>query len=43
MIGAETRRALPDGSDAEAVPELRVKGRQGAVEAYVLRGLPGSA
>jgi adenylate cyclase len=43
LIGAETRRALPDGSDVEAVPELRVKGKQDAVDAYLLRGLPGSA
>jgi len=43
LIGAETRRALPDGSVVEAVPELRVKGRQETVDAYLLRGLPGSA
>ena len=43
LIGAETRRALPDGSIVEAVPGLRVKGRQEAVDAYLLRGLPGSA
>ena len=41
LIGAETRRALPDGSVVEAVPGLRVKGRQEAVDAYLLRALPG--
>jgi adenylate cyclase len=40
LIGAETRQALPDGSDAEAVPGLRVKGKQEPVEAYLLRALP---
>src|SRR3712207_2144774 len=43
LIGAETRRALPDGSVVEAVPPLRVKGKQEAVEAYLLHELPGSA
>ena len=43
LIGAETRRALPDSSDVDAVPNLRVKGRQDTVDAYVLRGLPGAA
>jgi adenylate cyclase len=41
LIGAETRRALPDGSVVEAVPGLRVKGKQEAVDAYLLRALPG--
>ena len=41
LIGAETRRALPDGSLVEAVPKLRVKGKQDLVEAYLLRALPG--
>ena len=40
LIGAETRRALPDGSVVEAVPGLRVKGKQEAVDAYLLRALP---
>jgi class 3 adenylate cyclase len=40
LIGAETRRALPDGSVAEPVPDLRVKGRAGTVDAYLLRALP---
>jgi adenylate cyclase len=40
LIGAETRRALPDGSVAEPVPQLRVKGKQDVVEAYLLHALP---
>ena len=31
------------GSIVEAVPGLQVKGRQEAVDAYLLRALPGSA
>jgi class 3 adenylate cyclase len=42
LIGAETRRALPEGSVVEAVPGLRVKGKQEEVDAYLLRALPGS-
>ena len=42
LIGAETRRALPDGSILEAVPGLRVKGKELAVDAYLLHALPGS-
>jgi adenylate cyclase len=42
LIGAETRRALPDGSVVEAVPGLRVKGKQAEVDAYLLRALPDS-
>jgi adenylate cyclase len=42
LIGAETRRALPDGSTVEAVPGLRVKGREATVDAYLLHALPGS-
>ena len=42
LIGAETRRALPDGSVVEAVPGLRVKGKQETVDAYLLRALPAS-
>jgi class 3 adenylate cyclase len=40
LIGAETRRALPGGTLAEAVPALRVKGRREPVDAYLLRALP---
>jgi len=42
LIGAATRRALPEGSVVEATPPLRVKGKQEAVEAYLLRALPAS-
>jgi adenylate cyclase len=41
LIGAETGRLLPHGSVVEAIPGLRVKGRQEAVDAYLLRALPG--
>ena len=40
LIGAETRRALPNGSVVEAVSKLRVKGKQDVVEAYLLHALP---
>jgi adenylate cyclase len=43
LIGAETRRALPDGSLVEALPDLRVKGKQDVVEAYLLHALPTSS
>jgi class 3 adenylate cyclase len=39
LIGAETQRALPEGSIVEALPGLRVKGKQQAVDAYLLRAL----
>jgi len=42
LIGAQTWHALPDGSVAEAVPGLRVKGKQEEVDAYILRSLPES-
>ncbi|HSD80708.1 MAG TPA: adenylate/guanylate cyclase domain-containing protein, partial [Solirubrobacteraceae bacterium] len=42
LIGAQTRRALPDGSVVEAVPGLRVKGKRDPVDAYLLRALPGA-
>ena len=42
LIGAETRRALPEGSLVEALPKLRVKGKQDVVEAYLLHALPTS-
>jgi len=40
LVGAETYRRLPDGTVAEAMPGLRVKGKDTAVDAFVLRGLP---
>ena len=42
LIGAATRRALPEGSIVEATPPLRVKGKHEAVEAYLLHTLPAS-
>jgi class 3 adenylate cyclase len=41
LIGAETRRGLPADSVVEAVPGLRVKGKQERVDAYLLHALPG--
>jgi class 3 adenylate cyclase len=40
VVGAETARRLPPGTTLERLPELRVKGKAEAVEAYVLRALP---
>jgi class 3 adenylate cyclase len=39
LIGAETYRQLPDGALVEARPRLRVKGKNEAVDAYVLLAL----
>ena len=41
LIGAETLRRLPDGTAVEAMPGLRVKGKESPVDAYVLRTIPG--
>jgi adenylate cyclase len=43
LIGAATRHALPATADVDAVPGLRVKGREEAVDAYLLRALPDPA
>jgi adenylate cyclase len=40
MIGGETYRQLPDGAVVEAMGGLVVKGKQDALEAYVLHTLP---
>jgi adenylate cyclase len=40
MIGAETYRQLPDGAVVEPMSQVVVKGKQAAVEAYVLHALP---
>ena len=40
LIGAETFRRLPDGTAAKARPGLRVKGKDAAVDAFVLSALP---
>ncbi len=39
VIGVGTYDALPDGVEVERMPELHVKGKTEAVEAFVLRGL----
>jgi class 3 adenylate cyclase len=40
LVGEETYRRLPDGTLVEPLQELRVKGKQEPVGAYVLRSLP---
>lgn len=40
LIGAETRGALPEETPVAALPGLRLKGREEAVDAYLLLGLP---
>jgi class 3 adenylate cyclase len=42
LVGANTYEQLPDGAVVEARAALRVKGKHEAVDAYVLRALPGS-
>jgi class 3 adenylate cyclase len=40
VVGAATRAQLPDGTEAELMPELRVKGKAEPVLAYALRAVP---
>jgi adenylate cyclase len=40
LIGEETRRRLPEGAVVTEVPPLRVKGKDAAVEAFVLVSMP---
>jgi adenylate cyclase len=40
LIGAETCRRLPDGAVTEPRPALRVKGKDAAVDAFVLVSMP---
>jgi adenylate cyclase len=40
LIGEETYRRLPDGTLAEPMPGLRVKGKDAAVDAFVLHAVP---
>jgi adenylate cyclase len=42
VIGAETAAALPPGAVLERLAPLRVKGKEEAVEAYLLHGLGGA-
>jgi adenylate cyclase len=41
VVGGSTYEALPDGTVAERLPQLTVKGKQEPVEAFVVRSLPG--
>jgi class 3 adenylate cyclase len=43
LIGSETYRQLPDGAAVEALGGVIVKGKDSALEAYVLHGLPAEA
>jgi adenylate cyclase len=40
LVGSETYRRLPDGTVAEPMPGLRVKGKDAAIDAFVLHELP---
>jgi adenylate cyclase len=40
LIGPETYARLPDGAVVEARKGLRMKGKQGVIDAYVLQALP---
>jgi class 3 adenylate cyclase len=40
VIGGATRERLPEGADAQPLPELHVKGKQQPVAAFVLHELP---
>jgi adenylate cyclase len=40
LIGAETYRRLPDGTEVEALGGLRVKGKDQTVVAFILRSVP---
>jgi adenylate cyclase len=40
LIGAETRRSLPQGSIVEPIPGLRVKGKRDLLDAYLLHAVP---
>ncbi len=40
VIGADTYRALPDGTKVEPLGGVRVKGKEAPIEAYVVVELP---
>jgi class 3 adenylate cyclase len=40
LVGAATRAQLPEGTDAELVPDLLVKGKAELLAAYVLHAVP---
>jgi class 3 adenylate cyclase len=39
LVGAGTYERLPDGVAVEPMPGLRVKGKEAAVDAFVLRSM----
>ena len=40
LIGVRTRELLPDGTRAEAVTDVRVKGKEAPLDAFLLQSLP---
>jgi adenylate cyclase len=40
LVGSGTYKSLPDGSDADRLPPMNVKGKEEVVTAYVLHALP---
>jgi class 3 adenylate cyclase len=40
LVGPETYRLLPDGAEVQAMPGVRVKGKDAAIDAWVLHALP---
>ncbi|HEY5058616.1 MAG TPA: adenylate/guanylate cyclase domain-containing protein [Gaiellaceae bacterium] len=40
LIGGATRAQLPEGTRAELVPDLRVKGKTESLTAFVLHSVP---
>ncbi|MEA2310908.1 MAG: adenylate cyclase, partial [Solirubrobacteraceae bacterium] len=40
LIGPETRRLLPDDARTDHRPGVKVKGKDEAIDAYVLHALP---
>ena len=43
VVGAETYRALPDGTKVEPLGDVHVKGKEASIEAYVVEILPASS
>jgi hypothetical protein len=40
LIGARTRELLPGGTRAEPVRDVRVKGKEAPLDAFLLQALP---
>jgi adenylate cyclase len=40
LIGERTRELLPDGTRAEPVTDVRVKGKEATLDAFLLQALP---